>query len=128
MEHHSNQTTWYETLADVHVLAATADGHVDTNDLAVALDKYKKRIVKIGSFSACSNVTGVQTPYHELARIMHEHNGIAIVDFAASAPYIGIDMHPADEAARLDAIIFSPRRRHRALDESMGAASLHSRH
>jgi selenocysteine lyase/cysteine desulfurase len=108
MEHHSNQTTWYETLADVHVLAATSDGHVDENDLVIALDKYKTRKVKIGSFSACSNVTGVQSPYHDLAKIMHEHNGIAIVDFAASAPYTAIDMHPAVEAARLDAIIFSP--------------------
>ncbi len=108
MEHHSNQTTWYETLADVHVLAATIDGHVDTNDLSAALERYRNRRIKIGSFSACSNVTGVQAPLHALATIMHEHGGIAIVDFAASAPYVSIDMHPAEDAERLDAIIFSP--------------------
>ncbi|HLP17061.1 MAG TPA: aminotransferase class V-fold PLP-dependent enzyme, partial [Bacteroidota bacterium] len=108
MEHHSNQTTWYETLADVHVLAATEEGLVDVNDLRSAIEIYKHRRIKIGSFTACSNVTGIQTPYHTLASIMHDHGGIAIVDFAASAPYVAIDMHPADERERLDAIIFSP--------------------
>lgn len=108
MEHHSNQTTWYETLADVHVLAAGEDGRVNTAELAVALETYRHRKIKIGSFTACSNVTGIETPYHELASLMHEHGGIAIVDFAASAPYVRIDMHPEDERERLDAIIFSP--------------------
>jgi len=108
MEHHSNQTTWYETLADVHVLAATADGHVDTNDLVIALERYNNRRIKIGSFSACPNVTGVQTPYHAWAKIMREHGGMAIVDFAASAPYVSVNMHPEDDGERLDAIIFSP--------------------
>jgi selenocysteine lyase/cysteine desulfurase len=108
MEHHSNQTTWYETLADVHVLAATDDGLVDTNELSAALETYKHRKIKIGSFTACSNVTGIQTPYHTLAAIMHEHGGIAIIDFAASAPYARIDMHPENKQEHLDAIIFSP--------------------
>ncbi len=108
MEHHSNQTTWYETIADVVVIPPTADGLVDTAALRRELTGYAERKVKIGSFSACSNVTGIFTPYHELARIMHEHGGIAIVDFAASAPYVAMDMHPADERERLDAIIFSP--------------------
>lgn len=108
MEHHSNQTTWYETIADVYVIQPTADGKVDCNDLRKALQRYEERVFKIGSFSACSNVTGIETPYHDLAAIMHEHNGIAIVDFAASAPYVGIDMHPADKSRQLDAILFSP--------------------
>lgn len=108
MEHHSNQTTWYETIADVYIIQPTIDGKVDCNDLRRALQQYKGRTVKIGSFSACSNVTGVETPYHELAAIMHEHNGIAIVDFAACAPYVSIDMHPNDEKQKLDAILFSP--------------------
>jgi selenocysteine lyase/cysteine desulfurase len=108
MEHHSNQTTWYETIADVCVLDPANDGTVDGEKLREALDQYRDRTVKIGSFSACSNVTGIFSPYHELARIMHDHGGIAIVDFAASAPYVKIDMHPADESQHLDAVIFSP--------------------
>lgn len=108
MEHHSNQTTWYETIADVVVLEPTEDGMVDVKSLRDALRFHADRRMKIGSFSACSNVTGIATPYHELAAVMHEFGGIAIIDFAASAPYVEIDMHPADAAQRLDAIIFSP--------------------
>jgi selenocysteine lyase/cysteine desulfurase len=108
MEHHSNQTTWYETIADVCVIEPTNDGLVDVNNLRTALKKYENRSIKIGSFSACSNVTGIFSPYHTLASVMHEHGGIAIVDFAASAPYVTIDMHPADTSERLDAVIFSP--------------------
>lgn len=108
MEHHSNQTTWYETVADVHVIKATGDGLVDIEDLRRGLQLYENRTFKIGSFSACSNVTGIFSPYHQLAKIMHDHGGIAVIDFAASAPYVKIDMHPADPKERLDAAIFSP--------------------
>jgi selenocysteine lyase/cysteine desulfurase len=64
--------------------------------------------MKIGSFTACSNVTGIKTPYHEMAKIMHENGGLCFVDFAASAPYVKIDMHPDDPMQALDAIFFSP--------------------
>jgi selenocysteine lyase/cysteine desulfurase len=108
MEHHSNQTSWYETTADVVIIEPDKNMLVDLNDLEDKLKKYADRKVKIGSFTACSNVTGVHTPYHEMAKIMHRHNGLCFVDFAASAPYEPIDMHPPDEEARLDAIFFSP--------------------
>ncbi len=108
MEHHSNQTTWYETLADVCVIEPTRNGLVDPENLRSLLEKYKHRTTKIGSFSACSNVTGIFSPYHELAKIMHENGGIAIIDFAASAPYVNMNMHPADPMEKLDAVIFSP--------------------
>ncbi len=108
MEHHSNHTTWCETVADVHVIRSKADGTVDLDDLRELLEKNKKRRFKIGSFTACSNVTGVEPPYHEMAKIMHEHGGVCFVDFAASAPYVVINMHPADPLQKLDAITFSP--------------------
>ena len=108
LEHHSNQTTWLETIADVVVLQPDSRGLVDLNDLVVQLEKYKNRGTKIGAFSACSNVSGIQAPYHQLAKIMHQHGGVCFVDFAASAPYVAIDMHPADPLEKLDAIYFSP--------------------
>jgi selenocysteine lyase/cysteine desulfurase len=108
MEHHSNQTSWLETIADVVVLEPTEDLLVDPEHLTKALEQYKDRKVKIGSFTACSNVTGIVTPYHQLAEIMHDHGGYCFVDFAASAPYVDIDMNPGNEAERLDAIFFSP--------------------
>lgn len=108
MEHHSNQTTWLESIADVVVLPAREDLTVDPSALERALVQYAERQLKIGSFTACSNVTGIVTPFHELAAIMHAHGGYCFVDFAASAPYVPIDMHPADYAQRLDAVFFSP--------------------
>ena len=108
MEHHSNHTSWYETIADVCIIPPTKEGLVDLDFFQESLRTYKDRPLKIGSFTACSNVTGIQTPYHQLARIMHEQNGICIVDFAASAPYVEMNMHPADPMERLDAIFFSP--------------------
>ncbi|WP_445737183.1 aminotransferase class V-fold PLP-dependent enzyme [Mariniflexile sp.] len=108
MEHHSNQTTWLETIADVVVLQPSDGLFVDAKILGDQLEKYKERKLKIGSFTACSNVTGVGTNYYELAEIMHAHGGYCFVDFAASAPYAEIDMHPKEAARRLDAIFFSP--------------------
>lgn len=108
MEHHSNQVPWYETIADVVVLPCGENNLVDPKILSDELQKYKNRRLKIGSFTACSNVTGIVTPYHELAKIMHENGGYCFVDFAASAPYTAINMHPENPKERLDAIFFSP--------------------
>lgn len=108
MEHHSNQTSWLETIADVICLKPDKEGLVDLHDLKSKLKKYKSRTLKIGSFTACSNVTGIETPYHEMAKIMHEDGGFCFVDFACSAPYVNIDMHPSDPLEKLDAVFFSP--------------------
>ena len=108
MEHHSNQTSWLETLCDVVVIEPTEKGLVNYKYLETELEKYKDRPLKIGSFSACSNVTGIRSDYYRLAKIMHKNGGLAFIDFAASAPYVQIDMHPEDTEAALDAIFFSP--------------------
>jgi selenocysteine lyase/cysteine desulfurase len=108
MEHHSNHTSWLETIAEVVVLEPNEDLMVDPEILRKEIVKYKDRPLKIGSFSACSNVTGIKPPYYELSKIMHEYDGVCFVDFAASAPYTEINMHSADPMERLDAIFFSP--------------------
>lgn len=108
MEHHSNQTSWLETICDLEVIAPTPDGLVDLGDLERLLKKHADRPHKIAAVTACSNVTGIRTPYHQIAALMHRHEGLCFVDFACSAPYVAIDMHPADPAERLDAIYFSP--------------------
>jgi selenocysteine lyase/cysteine desulfurase len=108
MEHHSNHTSWYETVAEVVVIPPDEAGVVDLDAFDELLDRYRDRPLRIGAFSACSNVTGVATPYHALAKRIHRVGGVAVVDFAASAPYVSIDMHPADPAERLDAVFFSP--------------------
>ena len=108
MEHHSNHTSWLETIAEVVVIKPDRNGLVDLSDLIKQLKKYEVRKLKIGAFTACSNVTGIQTPYYEMAKIMHEHEGFCFVDFACSAPYEKIDMNPSNPKKRLDAIFFSP--------------------
>ncbi|MBA4410149.1 MAG: aminotransferase class V-fold PLP-dependent enzyme [Bacteroidota bacterium] len=108
MEHHSNHTSWYETNADVVIIDPDENLQVSPENLRKILEKYKDRTFKIGSFTACSNVTGIRTSYYELAEIMHEFGGVVFIDFAASAPYDIIDMHPADPMKKLDAVMFSP--------------------
>lgn len=108
MEHHSNHTSWFETIAEVVMIAPDKDLLVDYSDLQKKLEHYKDRKFKIGAFTACSNVTGVHTHYQKLAKIMHLNDGLCFIDFAASAPYENIDMHPADPMEKLDAIYFSP--------------------
>ncbi|MDF2855651.1 MAG: aminotransferase class V-fold PLP-dependent enzyme [Neobacillus sp.] len=108
MEHHSNQTSWLETLVDVEIINPDHEGNVDLYHLEQLLTQYQDRKVKIGSFTACSNVTGIQTPYHQMAKLMHLYGGLCFVDFAASAPYVEMNMHPVDPLEKLDAILFSP--------------------
>ncbi len=108
MEHHSNHTSWYHTIADVEVIPPGKDLIVDPENLRQLLKKFEDRPLKIGSFTACSNVTGIETPITELARIMHEAGGYCFADYAASAPYADINMHPADPIEKLDAVFFSP--------------------
>lgn len=108
MEHHSNQTSWLETIADVEIIHPDVNGNVDFNYLEQLLYHYRNRKFKIGSFTACSNVTGIQTPYYQLAKRMHQHGGVCFVDFAASAPYVTINMHREDPLEKLDAVLFSP--------------------
>lgn len=108
MEHHSNHMSWYESNVDVVILEPDADLLISLDNLRDKLEEYKNRSLKIGAFTACSNVTGIETPYHEMAKIMHEHGGICFIDFAASAPYVDMNMHPQDPMEKLDGIYFSP--------------------
>ncbi len=108
MEHHSNHTSWLETEAEVVLIKPDDENRVDPDNLRLELEKYKNRRIKYGAFTACSNVTGVAPDYFELAKIMHEYGGYVFLDFAGSAPYVDMDMHPTDPLKRIDAVMFSP--------------------
>jgi len=108
MEHHSNQTSWLETIAKVEVVPSNDKGLFSIENLKILIEKYKDTPIKIASVTSCSNVTGITTPYHEIAKVIHQNDGLCFVDFACSAPYVSIDMHPEDPDAYLDAIFFSP--------------------
>jgi selenocysteine lyase/cysteine desulfurase len=107
MEHHSNHVSWLETIATVEIIAQTEEGNVDLEHFERLLLKYQSRKNKIAAVTACSNVTGIQTPYHEIANMIHAHGGLCFVDFASAAPYVEMDMHPENIEESLDAIYFS---------------------
>lgn len=102
-EHHSNELPWRESIADVVTIPEDADGHVDLEALEVALQKYANRPLKIGSFSAASNVTGIITDTARVTEVLHAHGALACWDFAAAAPYVDIDMGQG-----FDAVFLSP--------------------
>jgi selenocysteine lyase/cysteine desulfurase len=114
-EHHSNELPWRESIADVVTIHEDADGQIDRAQLDAELLKYADRPLKIGSFSAASNVTGIISDTHAITRLLHRHGALAFWDFAAAAPYVDVEMNPrgrdgkpADPAERKDAIFLSP--------------------
>ncbi len=109
-EHHSNEISWRETVADVVTIHEDADGHIDPDELAEQLEKYADRPLKIGSFSAASNVTGIVSDTFGISELLHRHGALSFWDFAAAAPYVRIEMTaPADRPlAYKDAIFLSP--------------------
>jgi len=108
MEHHSNQVTWLETIATVEIIKSDEFGNVDLEYFRSLLEQFKHRKNKIAAVTGCSNVTGIQTPFQEIAKLIHEFDGLCFVDFACSAPYVDINMHPKEPGTHLDAIYFSP--------------------
>jgi len=112
-EHHSNELPWRESLADVVVVPEDADGCIDLEFLERELERHAERTLKIGSFSAASNVTGIRSDVAGITRCLHAAGALAFWDFAAAAPYVGIEVSPSrrDPAladADLDAIFLSP--------------------
>jgi selenocysteine lyase/cysteine desulfurase len=108
-EHHSNELPWRESIADVVRIPEDADGHIDLDVLEAALEAHAARPLKIGSFSAASNVTGILSATDDIARLLHSHGALSFWDFAAAAPYVEIDMlGNHDGASHKDAIFISP--------------------
>ena len=108
-EHHSNELVWRESLADVVTIGEDADGRIDLSMLENALVAHRDRPLKIGSFSAASNVTGIASDCRAVATLLHRHDALSFWDFAAAGPYVDIDMNPKDEPlAAKDAVFLSP--------------------
>jgi selenocysteine lyase/cysteine desulfurase len=110
-EHHSNELPWRESIAEVVVIAEDSDGRIDLDHLERELVSRRDRPLKIGSFSAASNVTGIVSDTHHIAALLHRHGALAFFDFAAAGPYVEIEMNPRGpglELAYKDAIFVSP--------------------
>ncbi len=108
-EHHSNELPWRESIADVVVIDEDANGQVDLEHLESELERYRDRDLLIGSFSAASNVTGIESDAAAIARLLHRHGALSFWDYAAAGPYVEIEMNPpSDELASKDAVFLSP--------------------
>jgi selenocysteine lyase/cysteine desulfurase len=112
-EHHSNELPWRESPAEVITIGEDREGRVDLEHLDYELRRHADRAVKIGTFSAASNVTGVITDVEQVAITLHRHGAISCWDYAAAGPYLPIDMNPAPDRpdgdlAYKDAVFVSP--------------------
>ena len=112
-EHHSNELPWRESPAEVVVIREDADGRFDLEHLGWELERHAARSLKVGSFSAASNVTGIVTDTDAVSILLHRHGALACWDYAAAAPHLPIDMNPAPEVedgelAYKDAVFMSP--------------------
>ena len=112
-EHHSNELPWRESICDVVVIDEDADGCIDLRQLEAQLLNYADRPLRIGSFSAASNVTGIGSDTRATSALLHRHGALSFWDFAAAGPYVQIEMNMADDGedgALLykDAIFLSP--------------------
>ncbi|KIC12199.1 aminotransferase class V [Leisingera sp. ANG-M1] len=106
-EHHSNILPWRESKAEVVEIPEAPGGGVDLEALEQALQDHAGSDLKIGSFSAASNVTGIITDPDPISRLLHAHGALAVWDYAGGGPYLPIDMG-AKGAARKDAVVVSP--------------------
>lgn len=109
-EHHSNELSWRESIADVVEIKEDGDGHIDLDDLEQNLLAHADRRLKIGSFSAASNVTGIISDTSAVSKLLHQHGALSFWDFAASAPYVQIEMRSkaSNGDDYKDAIFLSP--------------------
>ncbi len=106
-EHHSNILPWRESGAEIIAIPEAATGGPDLGALATALEANADAALKVGTFSAASNVTGITTDTDAVTRLLKAHGALAIWDYAGGAPYLEIDMKPGTDCAK-DAVVLSP--------------------
>ena len=112
-EHHSNELVWRESIVELRVIREDADGRLDLDHLRAELQAHADRPLKIGSFSAASNVTGIITDVDAVAMLLHRHGALSFWDYAAAGPYLDIQMNPDCDGpdghlAYKDAVFLSP--------------------
>ena len=112
-EHHSNELPWRESIAELRVIREDADGRLDLDHLREELERHRDRPLRIASFSAASNVTGIMTDVDSVACLLHRHGALSFWDYAAAGPYVDIRMNPVGAGADghlayKDAVFVSP--------------------
>lgn len=101
-EHTSNLVPWRETGCLVVCIPENLEtGLLDQGVLASKLAEYAHVALRIGTFSACSNVTGRLEQVDPVTTLLHEFGALSFWDYATLAPYGRIDM------SNKDAVFFS---------------------
>jgi len=105
-EHHSNILPWRESGAEVIEIDEAAQGGPCLVHLARVLEGIGADRLKIGAFSAASNVTGIVTDPDAVTAVLKAHGALAVWDYAGAGPYLEIDMR-AGTAFEKDAVVVS---------------------
>ena len=95
-EHHSNELPWRECDVDLEVIPLDAQGALDLDALQQRLAALACSRRVYASFSAASNVTGLRTDTARVGELVHRYGGRVFWDYAAAAPYLGIDVGDKD--------------------------------
>jgi selenocysteine lyase/cysteine desulfurase len=84
-------------------------GGIDLAELETALVCLANRPLRIGSFSAASNVTGILADTDRVAALLHRHRALSLWDYTAAAPYVPIRMGESapGRGDHKDAVFFS---------------------
>jgi len=107
-EHHSNHLPWKHLPITLIYVPLLHTGLFDLIFLERELIKYQRYPNILASFIATSNVTGVHQDTQKISQLVHKYNGLIFWDFAASAPYIPINVHMNDKiGAYYDAVFIS---------------------
>lgn len=104
LEHHSNLLPWYQR--PYEVIELTPDGRIDLEDLERRLVAHAGK-VRLVSVSAASNVTGVLTDIHAVARLAHAHGALVAADIAQLAPHRPCAMGALSDPEHIDVVAFS---------------------
>ena len=108
-EHHSNELPWRESIEDVVMIREDREGHIDLTQLDEELARHADRDLRIGAFSAASNVTGIMSDVRAISTLLHERGALSFFDYAAAAPYVAIEMDPpGTPLGSIDAVFISP--------------------
>ncbi|GBQ26984.1 aminotransferase class V-fold PLP-dependent enzyme [Gluconacetobacter azotocaptans] len=106
-EHHSNILPWRESGAEIVEIPEAEQGGPDLGALASALAAAGPARLRVGAFSAASNVTGIVTEPDAVTALLKRHGARAVWDYAGGGPYLPIDMK-AGTPFEKDAVVVSP--------------------
>ena len=101
MEHHSNLLPWRESTALVVEISGLPSGKLDQSDLVQKLHAYAHVPLRIGTFSAASNVSGTIEDVDAITALLHEHGALAFWDYAGGGAHMPINMNPVCGVLRL---------------------------